>query len=140
MPRFLPNDRFVLIVGSEPGMPSFGRPEGSDINDDRIHHILSEAQSMIKRDSQDLVTPQHPSQQMHHQQLQLQQSLLDDSQHSDNDSKSPHHRDVQSPFAKDYLSRRAGPRNNDYIPQDKIAKIYQEEFSKLMRSPREFPK
>ncbi|XP_062699336.1 homeobox protein cut isoform X4 [Aedes albopictus] len=128
-----------LIPKKDPGMPSFGRPEGSDMNDDRIHHILSEAQSMIKRDSQDLVTPQHPSQQMHHQQLQLQQSLLDDSQHSDNDSKSPHHRDVQSPFAKDYLSRRAGPRNNDYIPQDKIAKIYQEEFSKLMRSPREFP-
>ncbi|XP_062558226.1 homeobox protein cut isoform X7 [Armigeres subalbatus] len=128
-----------LIPKKEPGMPSFGRPEGSDMNDDRIHHILTEAQSMIKRDSQDLVTPQHPSQQMHHQQLQLQQSLLDDSQHSDNDSKSPHHRDVQSPFAKDYLNRRAGARNNEFIPQDKIAKIYQEEFSKLMRSPREFP-
>lgn len=125
------------------------------MNDDRIQHILSEAQSMIKRDPQGLSTPQHPSQQQQqqqhqqhmHQQLQLQQQLqlnsLDDSQHSDNDSKSPHNRDVQSPFAKDYLNRRAAMKkfdNEDSIPQDKIAKIYQEEFSKLMRSPREFPK
>ncbi|XP_058447788.1 homeobox protein cut isoform X3 [Malaya genurostris] len=138
--------------GKEPGMPSFGRPDGSDMNDDRIQHILSEAQSMIKRDPSGLSTPQHPTQQQQqqqqqhmHQHLQLQQQLqlssLDDSQHSDNDSKSPHSRDVQSPFAKDYLNRRAAMKKfeNEDIPQDKIAKIYQEEFSKLMRSPREFP-
>ncbi|KAL9696611.1 hypothetical protein quinque_016190 [Culex quinquefasciatus] len=132
--------------GKEPGMPSFGRPEGSDMNDDRIQHILSEAQSMIKRDPPPGPHHPHPHPQLH-QQLQLQQQLqlnsLDDSQHSDNDSKSPHSRDVQSPFAKDYLNRRAAMKkfsdNNDDIPQDKIAKIYQEEFSKLIRSPREFP-
>ncbi|XP_049277034.1 homeobox protein cut isoform X3 [Anopheles funestus] len=138
--------------GAEPGMPSYGRPDG-DLSDDRMQQILSEA-SMMKRGEQPT-----PQQQAHHQQqmreqMQLQQhqlqqlhlSGLDDStQHSDNDSKSPHNRDVHSPFSKDYLSGRLGstgrPKkyDNDDISQDKIAKIYQEEFSKLMRSPREFP-
>uniref|UniRef100_A0A182PJ40 DNA-binding protein SATB n=1 Tax=Anopheles epiroticus TaxID=199890 RepID=A0A182PJ40_9DIPT len=133
-------------------MPSYGRPDG-DLSDDRMQQILSEA-SMMKRGD-----PPTPQQQAHHQQqmreqMQLQQhqlqqlhlSGLDDStQHSDNDSKSPHNRDVHSPFSKDYLSGRLGstgrPKkyDNDDISQDKIAKIYQEEFSKLMRSPRDFP-
>uniref|UniRef100_A0A182K4D9 DNA-binding protein SATB n=1 Tax=Anopheles christyi TaxID=43041 RepID=A0A182K4D9_9DIPT len=133
-------------------MPSYGRPDG-DLNDDRMQQILSEA-SMMKRGE-----PPTPQQQAHHQQqmreqMQLQQhqlqqlhlSGLDDStQHSDNDSKSPHNRDVHSPFSKDFLSGRLGstgrPKkyDNDDISQDKIAKIYQEEFSKLMRSPRDFP-
>lgn len=134
-------------------MPSYGRPDG-DLSDDRMQQILSEA-SMMKRGE-----PPTSQQQAHHQQqmreqMQLQQhqlqqlhlSGLDDStQHSDNDSKSPHNRDVHSPFSKDYLGGRLGstgrPKkyDNDDISQDKIAKIYQEEFSKLMRSPRDFPK
>ncbi|KFB43683.1 AGAP001187-PA-like protein [Anopheles sinensis] len=139
--------------GAEPGMPSYGRPDG-DLNDDRIQHILSEA-SMMKRGDQPTAQQQAHHQQQMREQMQLQQqqlqqlhlSGLDDStQHSDNDSKSPHNRDVHSPFSKDYLSGRSGsaggrPKKyeNDDLPQDKITKIYQEEFSKLMRSPRDFP-
>uniref|UniRef100_A0AAG5D2M5 Homeobox protein cut-like n=1 Tax=Anopheles atroparvus TaxID=41427 RepID=A0AAG5D2M5_ANOAO len=142
-----------LIPKKEPGMPSYGRPDG-DLNDDRIQHILSEA-SMMKRGEQPTAQQQAHHQQQMREQMQLQQhqlqqlhlSGLDDStQHSDNDSKSPHNRDVHSPFSKDYHSGRSGsaggrPKKYDHddMPQDKITKIYQEEFSKLMRSPRDFP-
>ena len=116
---------YSTITGKEPGMPQYGRPDGDNMNDDRLQHILNETSSMMPKGTP---TPQQQmAQQLQLQQQQLQQlhlNNLDDSQHSDNDSKSPNSRDVSSPFSKDYLSRRLKKYENDDIPQEKIAKIY----------------
>lgn len=100
-------------------MPSFGR-EDNGMADDRIAHILNEAQSMLK-----------PSMSMGGQS----QSQPDDSQ--DNDESDSMHNQSLSPFSKDALNRRR-KYDNDDISQEKVARIYQEELAKLMsRGPRD---
>lgn len=105
--------------GKEGSLP-FGRPE-SDLTEERIVHILSEANqfSHIKTESDT---------------------------HSNEDSKSPH--GCSSPFSKDSsLNKRLKKYENDDISQEKVVRIYQEELVKLMgrrmediRIPREgFP-
>lgn len=100
-------------------MPSFGR-EDNGMADDRIAHILNEAQSMLK-----------PSMNIGGQP----QSQPDDSQ--DNDESDSMHNQSLSPFSKDALNRRR-KYDNDDISQEKVARIYQEELAKLMsRGPRD---
>lgn len=110
-------------------MPQFGRPESGDMNDDRIHHILTEASAMIQKPS---------PQQNHHQQhnpMPMKMQLMEDS-HSIEDSKSPPN--CTSPFSKRNMKKY----ENDDISEEKLQKIYQEEFHKIMaRSQRDsFPK
>lgn len=113
-------------------MPQFGRPD-SEMNDDRIHHILTEASSMIQKPS--------PQQNHHHHhqqmpmQMQMKHSILEDS-HSIEDSKSPP--SCTSPFSKRNMKKY----ENDDISEEKLQKIYQEEFHKIMaRGQRDaFPK
>lgn len=51
--------------------------------------------------------------------------------HSNDDSKSPH--GCPSPFSKDSSqNRKLKKYENDDIPQEKVVRIYQEEFAKLM--------
>lgn len=111
-------------------MPPFGRSESNDVNDDRIQHILSEASNIIQKSSPEI------------NQSQLQNSLsnmkiLADESHSIEDSKSPPP-NCQSPFSKRCLKKY----ENDDISEEKLQKIYQEEFHKLMaRGQRDaFPK
>jgi hypothetical protein len=112
-------------------MPPFGRPESNEVNDDRIQHILSEASNLMHKSSPDV------------NQLQLQSSLsslknLVEDSHSVDDSKSP------PPNCPSPLSKRSSLKKyeNDDISEEKLQKIYQEEFQKLMtRGQREaFPK
>lgn len=111
-------------------MPPFGRPESNEVNDERIQHILSEASNIIQKSSPEL------------NQLQLQSSLsnmknLIEDSHSVEDSKSPP-LNCPSPLSK----RSSKKYENDDISEEKLQKIYQEEFQKLMtRSQRDaFPK
>lgn len=103
-------DTFTF-AGTEPGMPQFGRPE-SEMNDERLQHILTEASSMISKN--------------HH---------LDDSRSMD-DSKSPD--TCMSPFSKEQMKNKFLGSDQ----QDKMARMYQEELAKIMgRAPREaFPR
>lgn len=92
-------------------MPQFGRPD-SEMNDERLQHILTEASSMISKN--------------HHS--------MDDSRSMD-DSKSPDH--CMSPFTKEQMKHKF--MGNE---QEKMARMYQEELAKIMgRTPREaFPR
>lgn len=100
-------------------MPPFGRPEDG-MGDDRISHILSEASSMIK-----------PGDAGSRSQQQLDESA------DESDSATNH---CTSPFSKD-SQRRLRKYDNDDIPHDKVARIYQEELAKLMTRPRDaFPR
>ncbi|XP_050302302.1 LOW QUALITY PROTEIN: homeobox protein cut [Anthonomus grandis grandis] len=102
--------------GKDGSMP-FGRPE-SDLTDERIAHILSEAN-------------------------QFTHIKTECDTHSNEDSKSPH--GCSSPFSKESsLSKRLKKYENDDIPRKKVVRIYQEELAKLMgrrmediRNPRE---
>lgn len=97
-------------------MPSFGRDDNG-MGDDRIAHILNEAQSMLK-----------PSMSIGGQS----QSQIDDL--PDNDESDSLHNQSLSPFSKD----RRRKYDNDDISQEKVARIYQEELAKLMsRTPRD---
>lgn len=95
-------------------MAQYGRSD-SDLNEERLQHILSEASS--------------------HKQHSL--SNTDDCR-SLGDSKSP----VQclSPFAKEQMKNKYGSPGD--LPQEKIARLCQEELAKIMgRAPREaFPR
>lgn len=109
-------------------MPQFGgRPDSSDMTDERIQHILTEASSMIQKPSPHQIPPNTPMS------LKRPQNLEDS--HSIEDSKSPPN--CTSPFEK-----RLKKYENDDITEDKVAKIYQEELTKLMaRGQRDsFPK
>lgn len=92
------------------------------MGDDRIHHILNEASHMLQKPS-----PQQANNQKN----------LEDS-HSIEDSKSPPN--CTSPFSK--RSSLQKKYENDDISEEKLQKIYQEEFQKLMaRGQRDaFPK
>lgn len=93
--------------GKETGIPTFGTRPENDYPDDRIAHMLSEASQM--------------------QQIK---SSLEDS-HSNEDSKSAH--GCPSPYSKDSSqNRKLKKYENDDIPQEKVVRIYQEEFAKLM--------
>lgn len=143
-PCFVFYDRFPIISASsinskESGMPQFGgRPDTGDISDERIQHILTEASSMIAKPS-----PQQQQQQNHHQQSTpntplssaMKHMQMEDS-HSIEDSKSPPN--CTSPFGKRNMKKY----ENDDISEEKLQKIYQEEFTKLMsRGQRDaFPK
>lgn len=108
-------------------MPQFGRPESGDMNDDRIHHILTEASSMIQKPS-----PLQNHNSMHNS---MPMKHHEDS-HSIEDSKSPPN--CTSPFSKRNMKKY----ENDDISEEKLQKIYQEEFHKIMaRGQRDaFPK
>ena len=108
-------------------MPQFGRPD-SEMNDDRIHHILTEASSMIQK-------PLQPMNHNHQHNHQMSMKHLEDS-HSIEDSKSPPN--CTSPLSKRNMKKY----ENDDISDEKLQKIYQEEFHKIMaRSQRDsFPK
>ena len=124
-------------------MPQFGgRSESGDISDDRIQHILTEASSMIQK----------PSPQQHHQNhsnhhtapstplSSMNHHNMDDT-HSIEDSKSPP--SCTSPFGKSRnINNNMKKYENDDISEEKVAKIYQEELTKLMtRGNRDaFPK
>lgn len=98
------------VSGKDTGMPNFGRPDGGDLNDERIAHILNEASQLHMKNPNE------------------------DSSHSLNeDSKSPHGQ-CSSPFSKDSLHNKNKIRKyeNDDIPQEKVVRIYQEELAKLM--------
>lgn len=91
----------------------FARGEDSQ---DRFASMLSEAsQQLIKSQNQ-----------------QQMKTLVNDDSSNDNMSNSP------SPFSKDQNRRKKY--ENDDIPQEKVARIYQEEFSKLMNSREALPK
>jgi hypothetical protein len=109
-------------------MPQFGRPESGDMNDDRIHHILTEASAMIQKPS--------PQQNHHHQPMPMPLKIHMEDSHSIEDSKSPPN--CTSPFSKRNMKKY----ENDDISEEKLQKIYQEEFHKIMaRSQRDsFPK
>ncbi|KAL1501468.1 hypothetical protein ABEB36_006785 [Hypothenemus hampei] len=113
--------------GKEGGAPlPFGRPDSSDLTEERLAHILSEANSQFSN------APQH---------LKGEQSS--DLHSNEEDSKSPH--GCTSPFSKESsLSKRLKKYENDDISQEKVVRIYQEELAKLMgrrmedlRSPRD---
>lgn len=112
-------------------MPQFGRSEPGDLNEERIHHILTEASSMIQKPS--------PQMNHHHNSMNSMNSMqmkhIEDS-HSIEDSKSPPN--CTSPFSKRNMKKY----ENDDISEEKLQKIYQEEFHKIMaRSQRDpFPK
>jgi homeobox protein cut-like len=114
-------------------MPQFGgRPDPSDMTDERIQHILTEASSMIQKSSpqQNVLSQVPPSTPL----SALKQHNMEDS-HSIEDSKSPPN--CTSPFGK-----RLKKYENDDITEEKVARIYQEELTKLMtRGQRDsFPK
>lgn len=123
---------FARGPGQEPagggnGNPAAGAPGATPqelTGEDRIAHLLSESAG--------------------HLQLSRQQSDADAS--NDADSKSPSRLNCPSPFGKDSQSRRLKKYENDDIPQEKVARIYQEELAKIMgrrvddlRGPRDFP-
>lgn len=115
-------------------MPQFGRPDSDNMNEDRIHHILTEASSMIQKPMQPMVQPPFN----HHHSNSMSMKHLEDS-HSVEDSKSPPN--CTSPFGK-RNSNNMKKYENDDISEEKLQKIYQEEFHKIMaRSQRDsFPK
>lgn len=94
---------------------AFGRGEDSE---DRFAHMLNDASQLMKNQ----------------QQQQQAKSLANDDSSNDNMSKSP------SPFPRDSHMNRRKKYENDDIPQEKVARIYQEEFSKLMASREALPK
>lgn len=109
-------------------MPPFGRPESNDVNDDRIQHILSEASNIMQKSSPEVNQLQNS--------LSNMKNLIEDS-HSVDDSKSP------PPNCPSPLSKRSMKKyENDDISEEKLQKIYQEEFQKLIsRGQRDaFPK
>lgn len=118
----------MFVSFSDSGLPPFGRGDDSDdriarMGDDRIAHILSEG--MMKPS---LGGPQSTQQMsLHHQ---------NDDSRSNDDSNSMHNPSL-SPFSKD--SRRMHKYDNEDIPRDKMARIYQEELAKLM-TRETFPK
>ncbi|XP_059622161.1 homeobox protein cut isoform X3 [Phlebotomus argentipes] len=125
------DDNAVLLLkslipkkGKDSAMPPYGRPEDS-MTDERIAHILSEASNLMKTPGQQ---PPMSQSSMGHQ----------EDTHSNEDSKSPHNQ-CTSPFSKDSSqNRRLKKYENDDIPQEKVARIYHEELSKLMKvAPRD---
>ncbi|XP_044738052.1 homeobox protein cut isoform X6 [Chrysoperla carnea] len=91
--------------GKDTGMPTYGGRESSDMNEERIAHILNEASHLMK---------------------------VEDT-HSNDDSKSPSHGQCPSPFSKESSqNRKLKKYENDDIPQEKVLRIYQEELAKLM--------
>lgn len=108
-------------------MPPFGRPESNEVNDDRIQHILSEASNIMQKSSPEINQLQNS--------LSNMKNLVEDSR--SNDSKSPPP-NCTSPLSKRSLKKY----ENDDISEEKLQKIYQEEFQKLMsRGQRDaFPK
>ena len=113
-------------AGSVAGIPS--TPQ--EMSEERIAHMLSESghmQAALSRQSETEAS-------------------------NDADSKSPSRLNCPSPFGKDRASsvdsqnRRLKKYENDDIPQEKVARIYQEELAKIMgrrvedmRGPRDFP-
>lgn len=95
------------------GKELFARGEDSQ---DRFANMLSEASQLMKNQNQQM------------------KSLVNDDSSNDNMSKSP------SPFSKDQTLNRRKKYENDDIPQEKVARIYQEEFSKLISSREALPK
>ncbi|XP_065170333.1 homeobox protein cut isoform X3 [Atheta coriaria] len=90
-------------------MPPFGARPDADLTDERLAHILTEAQHM-----------------------QMKNAVQEPDSFSNDDSKSPHGQCL-SPFSKDSSqNRRLKKYENDDIPQEKVYKIYQEELAKIM--------
>lgn len=116
-------NRNLFILFKDSGLPPFGRGDDSGMGDDRIAHILSEG--MMKPS---LGGSQSTQQMSHHHQ--------NDDSRSNDDSDSMHNPSL-SPFSKD--SRRMLKYDNDDIPREKMARIYQEELAKLM-TRETFPK
>lgn len=111
-------------------MPPFGRPESNDMNDDRIQNILHEASNIMQKPSPQSNQSSLPNS------LPNMKHTVDDT-HSIEDSKSPPP-NCTSPFSKRNMKKY----ENDDISEEKLQKIYQEEFQKLMaRGQRDaFPK
>jgi homeobox protein cut-like len=103
-------------------MPQFGRADSEGMTDERIQHILTEASSMIQKPS-----PQQnqPNSSLPPQLKNNSSSSIVEDTHSIEDSKSPPN--CTSPFSK-----RMKKYENDDISDDKLHKIYQDEFQKLM--------
>lgn len=135
---------FCLFPDS--GISQYGRPD-SDITDERIQHILGEAANLMKPTSQQQqqTLAQQQAQHLHNQQIQQQQlrelhraeqpTIKIEDSHDLEDSKSPP-LDCDSPFSKESQLRKMKKYDNDDIPQEKVARIYNEELAKLMsRAP-----
>lgn len=111
----------MIISFTESGMPQFGRPDSEGMNDERIQHILTEASAMIQK----------PSPQLNHHSnsnpppSMMKNHIIEDT-HSIEDSKSPPN--CTSPFGKRNMKKY----ENDDISEEKLQKIYQDEFQKLM--------
>lgn len=103
------------------GKEIFGRT--AEETDDRFANMLSEASQMIKS--------------QHNQQTRAMAAAANDDSSNDNLSKSP---SSSSPFSKDQAAMRRKKYENDDIPQEKVARIYQEEFSKLISTRDVLPK
>ncbi|XP_055677752.1 homeobox protein cut isoform X9 [Lutzomyia longipalpis] len=117
-----------LIPKKDSAMPPYGRPEDS-MTDERIAHILNEASNLMKPGP-----GHHPPGMNQHPPMGQQQ----EDTRSNDDSKSPHNQ-CTSPFSKDSSqNRRLKKYENDDIPQEKVARIYHEELTKLMKvAPRD---
>lgn len=109
------DSQFLFYSFADSGLPPFGRGDDNGMGDDRIAHILSEASGMMGKSSLSAT--------------QSQQSQQNDDSHSNDDSDSLHNQSL-SPFSKDL--RRMRKYENDDISRDKMARIYQEELTKLM--------
>lgn len=97
------------------------------MGDDRIAHILSEASGMLKPS---LGGSQSQSQ------LSLSRHQQNEDSRSNDDLDSLHNQSL-SPFSKD--ARRISKYESDDISREKMARIYQEELTKLM-TREAFPK
>ncbi|XP_036339494.1 homeobox protein cut isoform X3 [Rhagoletis pomonella] len=137
-----------LIPKKDSGLPPYGGREDS-MSDDRLAHIFNEASSLIKNSTPGSLQQQlKEAEQRQLQQEQHRRSAHDDSQHSNEDSKSPHPL-CTSPFYKSTSQLKQEQeaaaaaaaqqqqhrlRQEQELTPDKMARIYQE-F--LMRTPRE---
>ncbi|XP_069182004.1 homeobox protein cut isoform X4 [Procambarus clarkii] len=110
-----------LLTGSKEAGGGYRGPDDT-VTEERIQHILSEASRAMTSTS----VPNQPGQQ--------------DQDSRSTDSKSPAS-STHSPSSP--LSRDSRPRlrkfDNDDMPQEKVARIYQEELVKLMSRPQEPP-
>ncbi|XP_042214156.1 homeobox protein cut-like [Homarus americanus] len=110
-----------LLTGSKEAGVGYRGPDET-VTEERIQHILSEASRAMTSTS----VPSQPGQQ--------------DQDSRSTDSKSPAS-STHSPSSP--LSRDSRPRirkfDNDDMPQEKVARIYQEELVKLMSRPQEPP-
>ncbi|XP_065201210.1 homeobox protein cut isoform X2 [Planococcus citri] len=107
----IPKKGYLFSSGKDPGMPNVFSRGDSDMTEERIAHILSEATQMMNKSSHN----------------------LDQDTRSNDDSKSPNRGMCASPVSRDGLSNRKLKKyEHDDVSHDQVVRIYQEELAKLM--------